>query len=533
MTPLLDTRSPFAILRRHWLVFAVAFLATLAPIVAWTLTRTPLYEATGKVMIQLGREYSSQPSVGDRQAVLNRDPQAAINTELHILLSQDLLDSVVDRMGAEALYPRQANKSEIRDLIAAVVSRMGAEPRNPRPAESERGGGEIGVEKVSEEEKKLAASRKLAGAFTARLLPESSVIQLALRHPSPEIAERALDVLFEEFKDEHLNAFGNPQVPAFLEEKVAQYRTRLEESEDRLKEFLVGNEALYLEAEQGDAAVNERARLAAELDLNASRVAGLRQQIRFLEDEQVRSPTKTESDARAQQNQMIEGARLKLLDLQVEQERLLGTYSETSRPVTAIREQIKIVEDFLARQEAAVGGGRLIEALASEVARLNAELQFELARGGELSRQLAQIDTEMTSMPERTRQYRDLTRERDLNERYLDAYLNELEEARLAADLDQARIANIVLIQQVRVGPEPVSPNRRLNFAVGGLLALIVGSAVALGAEMRASGRAAVRAPAGADRATAQVADGDQRRGVATGFGGRIEGPQPQGPRQP
>lgn len=502
MKPLVDHRSPLAFLRRHWIIFAVACIATLASVVYGTLAMTPQYEATAKVMIQLGREYSSQPTVGDRQAVLNRDPQAAINTELHILLSQDLIESVVSRVGAETLYPPQET-DEVPEKV------------------------------LSEEEKMLAASRKLSGAFTARLLPESSVIQLALRHPDPETAKSALTVLFDEFKSKHLVAFGNPQVPAFLEEKVSQYRNRLDEAEDRLKTFLTENEAAYVEAQAGDTLVSEHARLEAELKQQSSRVAGLRQQIQYVIEQREQGPTDSATSVRGQQNPMVENARLKLLDLQVEEERLLGTYSETSRPVMAIREQIKIVEDFLAKQEHAVGTGQLAQVLASEEARLNSELQFELARGQELSRQLARLDQERASLPERTRQYRDLVRERDLHERYLNAYQQELEEARLASDLDQAEIANIVLIQAVRVTPDPVSPNRRMNFAVGAVLALIVGAAAAFAAEMWSARRAGARSADDEDDVPGQVADGERREDVMTPFGGRVEGgPRPSGPRQ-
>ncbi|MGH9381485.1 MAG: GumC family protein [Thermoanaerobaculia bacterium] len=495
MTPLADPRSVLAALRRHKLLFAVAFLATLAPIVAWTFKLTPLYEAAAVVMVQLGREYSQQVTVGDRQAVLNRDPQAALNTELQILLSRDLTEAVVERLGAETLYP------------------------------------DLAEQPISDEEKSLAAAGELGGAFTARLLPDSSVIQIALRHPNRLTAERALTVLFEEFRQKHLDTFGDPQLLGFLDQKVADHRARLDASEDRIQRFLQENEPLDLQNNPGDAHGAERARLEAELNQHESRVAGLRHQLLFLAEERTRAPDKPEADAIAQQSDMIRNARLKLLDLQVEEERLLGTYSETSRPVAAIREQIKIVQDFLTKQEAAVGGGRLLETVAAEQTRLNSELQFELARGWEIKQQLASLDEELTALPERTRRYRDLVRERDLSEKYLNAYLSEQEEAQLTADLDREKIAKISLIQKVRVGSNPVSPNKRLNVAVGAVLALIVGSVAAIGAELLRGGRDVELEAAEASGAAPAAEEGAAReRGVATPFTAHFEGPP--GPRK-
>lgn len=497
MTPLSDPRSAFAALRKHKALFVVVFLVTLAAVVAGTLMTTPVYEANAVVMVQLGREYSQQLTVGGQPAILNRDPQAALNTELQILLSRDLTEAVVERLGAETLYPGLAES----------------------PA--------------SEEEKSLAAVKRLGNAFTARLLPESSVIQVSLRHHNRLTAERALSTLYQEFRDKHFATFSDPQMLTFLEEKVADYRARLDASEDRLQRFLQENEPMNLDAEPGDARGAERARLEAELNQNVSRIAGLRHQLSFLAEERTRAPDKSESDAIAQQSEMLRNARLKLLDLQVEEERLLGTYSETSRPVTAIREQIKIVQDFLTQQEAALGSGRLLETIAAEETRLNAELQFELARGGEIKQQLAALDQEMAGLPERTRRYRELVRERDLNERYLSSYLAEQEQAGLTADLDRQKIASISLIQKVRVGSDPVSPNKRLNVAVGGVLALILGFAAAVGAELIRGRRDVEPEAAEASRLANEAEEGAVREsGVATPFTARFEGPPTQGPHK-
>lgn len=497
MTPPNDPRSALTALRKHKALFAVVFLVTLAAVVAGTLMLTPLYEANAVVMVQLGREYSQQLTVGGQPAILNRDPQAALNTELQILLSRDLTEAVVERLGVETLYPRLAESPE------------------------------------SEEEKSLAAVRRLGEAFTARLLPESSVIRLSLRHQNRLTAERALSTLYEEFRDKHFATFSDPQMLTFLEEKVTDYRARLDASEERLQRFLQENEPLDLQADSGEAGGGERARLEAELNQNVSRIAGLRHQLRFLAEERTRAPNKSESDAIAQQSEMIRNARLKLLDLQVEEERLLGTYSETSRPVTAIREQIKIVQDFLTKQETAVGSGRLLETIGAEETRLNAELQFELARGGELKQQLATLDQERASLPERTRRYRELVRERDLNERYLNSYLAEQEKAGLTADLDREKIASISLIQKVRVGSEPVSPNKRLNVAVGAVLALILGTVAAIGAELIRGRRDVELEAAESSGLTHGAEEGAVREsGVATPFTAQFDGPPTQGPRK-
>ena len=446
---LTDPRQVLDAVLKHRVTFAVAFLATVVTVLIAVLASKPVYEATATLLVQLGREYRTQPAVGDRSTVLNRDPEAALNTELHILLSQDLVQDVVDRQGPESLYPGLADGS------------------------------------ASAEEKRLAAAAKFAKSYSARVLPASSVLQVAFRHSDPGIAERGLEAVVEVFKEKHLSTFGNPQVPPFLEEKVADFRARLQAAEERLEAFILADETLYQE-EHGRLLLEQRARLEQQFTETSTRIAGLERQASFLEEEQRMASGQGDlAGSRAQESRIIQNARLSLLELQVEEKKLLGTFSETSRPVVAVREQIKTIQDFLVEQEELIGRGGIVDDLADKLTALESDLSFERAKGEGLARQISWLDRRLAWLPSRTKEYRELVRERDLLEQSYRTYLEQLEEARLLEELDQQQISSINLIQSVRVDPDPVSPNRRAYMLVGLLLGLVVGTAFAVFAELR------------------------------------------------
>ena len=448
MLPLNDPRQLLSILLKHRVVFVVAFLATALTVLVLTLMRTPVYEATGALLVQLGRDTRSQPAVGDRPSVLNRDPEAVLNTLLHILSSRDLVSDVVERVGPETLYPGLA----------------------------ESGLGDV--------EKRSAAIERFGKSYSAQVSPASSVLQVAYRHPDPALADLGLSGAVEVFKERHLTTLGNPQVPPFLEEKVADFRARLEASEEDLEIFVLADETLYLE-EHGRLLIEQRGRLEAQFTESSNRIAGLERQIGFLGGQLYDPQTKALADARAQESRVIQSARLDLLNLQVEEKRLLGSYSESSRRVTAVREQIKTIEQFLEEQEELIGRGGVADDLAEQLTALRADLSFEMARGEGLAEQMAWLDRRLAWLPVRTKEYRELVRERDLNEQTYRTYLNQLEEARLFEELNQQQISSVSTIQSVHVGADPVSPNRKVRLLVGLLLGAVVGAAAALAAELR------------------------------------------------
>ncbi len=443
-----DPRQLLEIVLRHRLAFAVTLLATVLAVAAVLFTRTSKYEASATLLVQLGREYRSQPGVGDRPTVLNRDPEAALNTELYILTSSDLIQAVVARLGPESLYPALADSA------------------------------------LTESEKQLEAAEAFAAAFTARIQPTSSVIRVTFVHPDPEMAGQALSTAVDVFQEKHLQTFGNPRVPPFLEEKVADFRDRLERSEGELEVFVLADETLYLE-EHGRLLLERRAGLESEFNQSSNRIAGLKQQIAFLGEQQRLAAYDGLAAAKARESRIIQNARLNLLDLQVEEKRLLGSFSENSRRVTAVREQIKTIESFLAEQEELIGRGGAADQLAEQMTALEAELSFEMAKAEGLAEQMAWLERRLATLPTRSKRYRELVRERDMNEKSYRTYAAQLEEARLLDQLDREKISNISLIQEVRVGSDPLTLNKKLRLLVGALLGLVLGTLVAFLAEMK------------------------------------------------
>jgi uncharacterized protein involved in exopolysaccharide biosynthesis len=87
--------------------------------------------------------------------------------------------------------------------------------------------------------------------------------------------------------------------------------------------------------------------------------------------------------------------------------------------------------------------------------------------------------------------YRELVRKRDSDVRRYQSFVERLEQARVSGEMDRAKLANISVIQHAWPPSEPRSPRKLLNLAVGSLLGLGLGLALAFLLEgLRAEARA-------------------------------------------
>lgn len=380
--------------KRRGLIAAVWLSTILGVAFVTFFVLTPTYQSTAVVLVKLGRELVYNPELGDRTAFFT-SMDSIILAELEILHSDDLLRDVVDSLDPVRLYP---------DLGSDDVA-------NPV---------QLAVQRFRE-------------AYAATAVSMTEVIRISFRHPDPEIAADAVNVLVDRLKEHHLRAFGEPQSTAFLQVKVVRLQKELEESEEKLEAFqskrpilTVDNAAEMLE--------QERVRIAGALKQVRNEAAALRESGAFLKDEQKSLSPYSHSDS------LLEAA----LDLQI---------------VSVVAEQ---------------------------------RAQAMRQRG--LERQLATATEKLQTLPSHLSTYRALLRERDENARIYEIYSRWIEEALISEEMDRKKIANISVIQKGRPALEPSSPNKLLNLAVGSVLGLVLGFGLALGLEGRETEEAEVEA---------------------------------------
>ena len=186
---------------------------------------------------------------------------------------------------------------------------------------------------------------------------------------------------------------------------------------------------------------------------------------------------------------IIDDAKAQLLSLQLKEQELLQKYNENTALVINVRKEIKIVQDFIKKQEedlrgkVRTGQNIVYQDIEREMFKTQSELSSQEARRATLQGQIAQLDKEIRSLDLRENELQDLKRELAANERNYKTYLEKVEEALISDDLNRLKMTNISVIQAASVPPKPIKPKKALNIALGIILGAVSGLGLAFFSE--------------------------------------------------
>jgi len=404
-------RDFLTILFKHKYKILTVFLATVITVTVGSFLLPPVYEAKSSLMVKLGREYMYSPEVGDAKPSVSFqsfNQQEVMSSELQILTSRDLIERVITSIGINAIYP---------DIVKDPPKRM-------KPIE--------------------AAILKFQKDISAEDIKKSNVIEVSFQHKDPEIAASAVNQLVEFYKEKHLQVLSSPK-SSFIEKQLKTYEQKLEESENNFEAFKQKYNIVSL-GEQRSLLLKQRMELDTSLKTIQNRLNELRQ---ILSSPEL---LLTSQDARyfpqSERYKVIDDAKSKLLSLQLREKELSGKYEEGSRLVVNIRNEMRLVQEFILEQEK-----NLIE---SELSSLDSQRVTIIS-------QLTQLDKEMKVLDLREKELLNLQREVASNESNYKVYLNKFEEARISDDMDRQKIANISVIQEAVVPVKPIKPKKALN----------------------------------------------------------------------
>ena len=183
---------------RQYRVFRAVFAASLLVGILYLLLATPLYEASGSLLVKFGNNADAGVSKSERDArITPMDRIRIVESNLEILQSHDLLKSVLLQIGLERVYPALADAED-------------------------------GLEKAI---KKLQDSH-----LTIRTNIQSDVLEISFLNKSPELAAEFVRILQDKFIHKQLEIFNKPQTE-FLQEQVKFASEKLEKSQTKFREF--------------------------------------------------------------------------------------------------------------------------------------------------------------------------------------------------------------------------------------------------------------------------------------------------------
>jgi uncharacterized protein involved in exopolysaccharide biosynthesis len=268
--------------RRRW-QWAGGCALGLAGAAAIVLFASRVYEARSSILIRPPNADATVPQAVD----------GALQSEIEILRSSDVIDHAVEKVGVETLYPGLAGEAPEAALAAA--------------------------------------GDRVRAALAVRTLPGSDVIEVVFRHPVSPVAADTVNRVVERYQETRRSALAPAANERFLNQRIEEQKAKLAAAETALAEFHSRN--LVASASDPRRAL-------------ADRNAVLEAELRTLRD-----AFDAEKTAGNSEDPSVGRARARLDELEIELQRTLNTHVEGSRAVTKVRHEIGLVKNYLASKE--------------------------------------------------------------------------------------------------------------------------------------------------------------------------------------
>jgi uncharacterized protein involved in exopolysaccharide biosynthesis/Mrp family chromosome partitioning ATPase len=414
-------------------IFKHKTLITLFPIVVFGVVFVgnyvwpPTYESEARVRLMRGREVSQADTTVTQASESITMVQMGIedvNSEIELLHSDDLLRRVVLEMGFDKdpnfPYSDWVFHQPLRLLrwgINGVLYTIGLKNKPDNIT--------IAVDELNDR-------------IITDPIRDSHVLEVRLRMGSPKKAQEILEKILDEYQQYHIEIFSNAKSVPFFTEQRKRVEDQLAKAQADLQSFrkeanislLATEEELllqqYTEAKKVLTQLEEISEAVSAGDLDSSVISSL--------SGQTDSP-------------VVREMQLRLLELLLEQNRVIQSLGPKHPQVLSLREQVRIAQNNLL--EAIANTRSLTQKKADQV-----EQRLLALNETKAAMQKKEMDAGIASS-----QY--------------DYYSKKLEEAYVADELALQSISNVRVISSPSLPIDPVIPSKLMNLAmaiVGGIL---------------------------------------------------------------
>lgn len=380
--------------------------------------------------------------------------------------TKSLLTRVLDRVAVDT--------SELdAEFVALARRRLLSRPNIERLArETDL---DLGAESPQDMERLLDEVAATIDITTASTRGEQqsrpNIFVLKVHHKNPDIAKKMIESLVEIFDESVIgqNRASNDQTEQFLNEQIAEYQRRLDETEQRITEFRRLNFAampgdggsVYNGLQMSRTALEDAQR---ELARALARQSGLRRQLGV--------------SVGAAENSLPTDVAMKFdqwTKLNAQLQSLLTQYTDQHPQVIAVRRRIEDLNFDPSRMGTARSPMRATAdpaALQLELYRVESDIAVLQDKVSSYSSRITALESSMGAIPEVEAQYKALTRDYDVYKDQYNALVQRRESARLSREAElKTNQAQFQVIEPPHVGSIPVEPKRGVL-----LTAVLIGS---------------------------------------------------------
>jgi succinoglycan biosynthesis transport protein ExoP len=449
----LHLRDYLRVIDRRRYTIGTFFIVVFVIVLVATLSATPVYMATTKVLID-----KSAPT---NLAAVNfyyepYDPDFA-ETQYQLIKSEVVAQRVASLLSLDTTYDNYFS-ADGRGLgvvkwIRGLFLADGDAHSGSRPAGPAKG------EELSRADR---IAKTISGSIIVTPVKNSKIVEISYMATNPAFAALVANTVTKAYMDTllEMRMSSSKYAMQWIQQKADEEKAKLEHSEEALQQYMRVNDIVTLENKvtMVPEKIAEVASKLAEAETRRKAMEALYSQVQSVADNPARADTVSVISA----DPTIQALRVQILNAEQNITDLSKKYGPKHPAMIAAREDLRALK---ARKD-------------QEIKRVIASVKndYELAKATEENfRQMGgQTKAETQSLNEKFVQYGVLKRDADTNQQLYEAMIKQMKEQGITQD---AQTVNVYVIQKAETPKSPAKPKKGLNI----LLGLIVGLAGGIG----------------------------------------------------
>ncbi|MGD8589296.1 MAG: hypothetical protein PVG22_10755, partial [Chromatiales bacterium] len=435
-------RDALAVLFRHLRTGVLFFTLIMVAVIAILFSMNDVYQSEAKLMVRLGREsVALDPTIlSSNIANVSQSRSNEINSELEILQSADLLDNLVKDIGPSVIVPSADVDSDPGQII------------------------NLALKQISEN-------------LSTQAVKDSNVIVISYKHSNPETAQNVLSEIIKLYLDKHITVHQASGSYKFLQEQESQYRQRLLEIEQKLKN-LKDKAGIFSLVEQRNLLNAQISSRQAQLEDSRRDIASLTAKINDLRAALDQLPeTLLLQQSTGDSNASTEALRNRLYELQLKKQELKTKYKRETSEIRDLNGQIELTNQLLSgnksgRVKTIKGLNENRQQIELDLIEAKSNIAAQQSQAEMLERQISAAQLQLDTWNKQEEILEQLERERALNDAIYHKYAESLEQARVDSALEREKISNISVFQQPTLPTIPTGPHSSWILFAGFIAAL-------------------------------------------------------------
>jgi uncharacterized protein involved in exopolysaccharide biosynthesis len=427
----------------------IIFISTIFIVMAFSYLYTPDYESTAKILILPRTSEGVVISTGSDETRIAQVSIEDINTEIELLISDDVLRATVksfmENSSGQGIGLKIRGQSWIDAILDKVKQTIGKLLIFLRLREQ-----------VSFFESNVDALRR---AIEVEPVAMSAVILVTLTAESPKVAEAVLNRLLDVYILHHNEVLSKDEGFQFFDEQSSEFRKNLYAYEQKFQDFQKKWNIVDLSRQN---------------DLNIEILADLRKELKMTEIsydesrsriEMLRSALSKNGDDILINKEMrtipsIVELENSIVPLLIKRSEIGKTFTRNSREYREIDNQIKTIRGEISKEvQKAINTDEL-------------ELKALGVKKASLQDKIMQMTQESIALNQKEKELRNLQREIEFYKENYMLYSSKTEEARIASERKKRNLANVSIASKASLPAKASFPNRLLMLIISTFVSL-------------------------------------------------------------